>query len=438
MKYIIQSPEKLISASILLPASKSISNRALILKALSESAFAIENLSDCDDTEVMLAAFSAEKYEINIGAAGTSMRFLTAYLAQLEGKEHIITGTERMKNRPVRILVDALRQLGADIEYLEKEGFPPLKIRGKKLAGGSVALSGSVSSQYVSALMMIAPSMTNGLILQLEGEIISRPYIRLTCQMMRDFGITVFWEDNVIQIDKQNFHPVSYQVENDWSAASYWYEILALSPDNASIELSGLYKNSAQGDSKIVELFENLGISTEFTESGIRLKKTNTLTSKFTYDFVNEPDMAQTFVVSCCLLNIPFRFTGLQSLKIKETDRIAALQKELKKLGFVVSDYENSIMEWNGEKCDPEENPEIDTYEDHRMAMAFAPASLVLGKITINEPHVVSKSYPDYWEELKKAGFNVNKNSLFKADCFGRRNSGNNIGRTYKNQHRNN
>ena len=407
MKYTIQAPEKLICTSVSLPASKSISNRALILKALSRSTFEIENLSDCDDTEVMLAAFSAGKYEINIGAAGTSMRFLTAYLSQLEGKEHIITGTERMKNRPIRILVDALRQLGADINYLEKEGFPPLKIRGKKLNGGFISLTGNVSSQYISALMMIAPAMTNGLTLQLEGEIISRPYIRLTCQMMQDFGINVLWKDNLIQINPQDFRPASYQVENDWSAASYWYEILALSPDDTCIELTGLYKDSAQGDSKIVELFENLGVSTEFTESGVCFKKTGTGTSKFIYDFVNEPDMAQTFIVTCCLLNIPFRFTGLQSLKIKETDRIVALQKELKKLGYVICDYENSIMEWNGERCEADENPGIDTYEDHRMAMAFAPAALVFGKIIINEPQVVSKSYPDYWEDLKKAGFYI-------------------------------
>ena len=407
MKYIIQSPEKLTSASILLPASKSISNRALILKALSKSSFPIENISDSDDTEVMIAAFSNNQYEINIGAAGTSMRFLTAYLAQLEGEEHVITGTERMKSRPIRILVDALRQLGANIEYVEKEGFPPLKIKGKKLTGGTISLNGSVSSQYISALMMIASSMSNGLTLKLEGETISRPYIELTRQMMQDFGVIVQLVDNIIQIEHQNYLPIPYFVESDWSAASYWYEVLSLTSNDIEIELSGLQKKSFQGDAKIVELFDRLGISTNYTEKGVRISKNTNRTTKLVYDFVNEPDMAQTFVVTCCFLNVPFRFTGLQSLKIKETDRISALQKELRKLGYIIVDFDDSILEWNGEKCEPEKNPAIDTYEDHRMAMAFAPASLVLGKIIINEPQVVSKSYPNYWEDLKGAGFSI-------------------------------
>ncbi|MCL2650590.1 MAG: 3-phosphoshikimate 1-carboxyvinyltransferase [Candidatus Azobacteroides sp.] len=409
MKYIIQPPKKLTHTSILLPASKSISNRALILKALSKSPFAIENLSDSDDTEVMIAAFSNNQYEINIGAAGTSMRFLTAYLAQLEGKEHIITGTERMKNRPIRILVDALRQLGADIEYVEKEGFPPLKIKGKKLTGGTISLDGSISSQYISALMMIAPSMANGLTLKLEGEIVSRPYIQLTCQMMRDFGVIAQLNGNVIRIEHQDYLPTPYLVESDWSAASYWYEVLALTSNNVDIELLGLQKKSPQGDAGIAKLFDCLGVSTDYTKKGIRLSKNTNRIAKFVYDFVNEPDMAQTFVVTCCLLNIPFRFTGLQSLRIKETDRISALQKELKKMGYIIADSDDSILEWNGEKCEPEENPVIDTYEDHRMAMAFAPASLVFGKIIINEPQVVSKSYPNYWKDLKEAGFNTPK-----------------------------
>lgn len=409
MKYTIQVPERLTSTSVLLPASKSISNRALILNALSKSTHAIENLSDSDDTKVMIAAFTSDNYEINIGAAGTSMRFLTAYLSQLEGEEHIITGTERMKNRPIRILVDALRQLGAGIEYVEKEGFPPLKITGKKLIGGNISLNGSVSSQYISALMMIAPLMTNGLTLQLKGEVISRPYIHLTCQMMQDFGVNVDCQDNIIKINAQNYQPTPYHIESDWSAASYWYEILSLTSDKVEIELIGLQKKSSQGDSKIAELFDCLGISTCYTEKGICLSKHTNRTTKFIYDFVNEPDMAQTFVVTCCLLNVPFRFTGLQSLKIKETDRISALQKELRKLGYIITDYNGNTLEWNGEKCEPEKNPVIDTYEDHRMAMAFAPAALILGKIIINEPQVVSKSYPNYWKDLQQIGFSITK-----------------------------
>ncbi len=404
MKYSIQPPLS-ISSTINLPASKSISNRALILNALSQSDFTIENLSDCDDTEVMVAAFALDKQEIDIKAAGTSMRFLAAYFSQFENKEIIITGSERMKNRPIRILVNALRKLGADVEYVEKEGFPPLKINGNKLKGGNITLDGSVSSQYISALMMIAPNMENGLTIHLEGEIISRPYIQLTIGMMRDFGIETGWKGNVIQINHQSYIPVRFRVESDWSAASYWYEILAFSPIGTRIELTGLYKNSLQGDSKIAVLFENFGISTEYTTNGICLKKEKNPANTFNYDFVNEPDMAQTFVVTCTLLNIPFHFEGLQSLGIKETDRIAALQTELKKLGYLVTSTDNCIMEWNGERCEPDIEPVIDTYEDHRMAMAFAPVSIILKKININHPEVVSKSYPGYWEDLKKAGF---------------------------------
>ncbi len=413
MKYTIQSPDILSSIKIGLPASKSISNRALILKALSKSLFPVENLSDCDDTEVIIKAFSSGNYEINIGAAGTSMRFLTAYLSQLDGEEHIITGTERMKNRPIRILVDALRQLGADIEYVEKEGFPPLKIKGKKLNGGTISMNGSISSQYISALMMIAPTMVYGLTLQLEGEVISQPYIALTSQMMQDFGVVPELDNNTIRVGFQNYQPTPYFVESDWSAASYWYQILALSSDNVQIELPGLQENSSQGDAKIAGLFNQLGVFTTYSSNNVRISKNTNRTTRLVYDFVNEPDMVQTFVVTCCLLNIPFRFTGLQSLRIKETDRIAALQKELKKLGYVITDFNDRILEWNGEKCDPEENPVIDTYEDHRMAMAFAPVSMILKKIIINEPNVVSKSYPNYWEDLKKTGFSIIEHGLF-------------------------
>ncbi len=401
----ISAPDK-IATSIQLPSSKSICNRALIIWALSKGYKSIDNLSDCDDTRVMVRALENMPDTIDIMAAGTAMRFLTAFLSVTEG-EHTITGTERMRQRPIKILVDALRSIGADIEYTENEGFPPLKIKGTRLEGKEITLPGDVSSQYISALMMIGPILKNGLKLKLTGNIISRPYINLTIEIMKEFGGKAEWEkDNVIVIHPQNYKPVPYYVESDWSAASYWYEIAALSED-ACIELPGLFEKSFQGDSKVAELFEQLGVKTEYADKHITLSKSRNITERLEYDFVNQPDLAQTFVVTCCMLEIPFRFSGLQSLKIKETDRMAALMNEMKKLGYVISESEGSILEWNGERCESETTPAIDTYEDHRMAMAFAPAALKLKNIRINNPQVVSKSYPGFWNDLTKAGFNI-------------------------------
>jgi len=393
-----------INTSIQLPASKSISNRVLILNALTKSNYPIENLSDSDDTNVLLNALQSQSKDFNIGAAGTSMRFLTAYLSQLEGS-WTITGTERMKNRPIRILVEALKELGAEIDYLEKEGFPPLKIQGRKLKGGSISLDGSVSSQYISALMMIAPHLEEGLKLHLKGNIISKPYIQMTILLMESFGVKASWNEQTIHIQPQTYSPISYKVESDWSAASYWCEIMAFADENAQIELFGLEQKSTQGDANGAKLFNQLGVRSTFTEKGVKLEKQAISVSRLEYDFINEPDLAQTFVVTCCLLDIPFRFTGLQTLRIKETDRISALQAEMRKLGYIIKDEADSIMEWNGEKCDSEANPVISTYEDHRMAMAFAPACLKLKEIRVKEPHVVSKSYPNYWNDLLQAGF---------------------------------
>lgn len=404
MQYRITAP-KAINSVIQLPASKSISNRALILNALSLSHFEIENLSDCDDTQVMINAFQSGNNLIDVKAAGTSMRFLTGFLACCPG-EWIITGTERMKERPIRILVDALLSLGARIEYLEKSGYPPLKIKGSSLDGGEIHLSGEVSSQFISSLLMIAPTMRDGLTIHLEGNVISTPYIKLTLGMMAQFGIKAHWQDKTIKIHKEEYKPTPYKVESDWSAASYWFQMAALA-DKADIELKGLFKDSMQGDSKVAELFIDLGIATEFTNDGVRLTKTDRIAKKLFHNFIDEPDLAQTFVVTCCMMNIPFLFTGLQSLKVKETDRIEALKAEMKKLGYLITDSENSIMEWNGERCEPDANPVIKTYEDHRMAMAFAPAAIKLNNICISEPKVVSKSYPRYWDDLKKVGFEI-------------------------------
>lgn len=406
MNYVIHAPAASWKTSVQLPASKSICNRALILNALSYSPYEIQNLSDCDDTDVMVKALNSNDSHFDVKAAGTAMRFLTAFLSKVVG-EWTITGTERMKNRPIRILVDALNAVGAKIEYLEKEGFPPLRIMGSALQGGEISLDGGVSSQYISALLMIAPLMEKGLTLHLQGKVISKPYIHLTLQLMKQYGVESEWGGSTIKVAPQSYRPLPYTVESDWSAASYWYEMMALS-QQAEIELKGLFKESLQGDAAGAKLFAQLGVATDYKAGGVVLRKNGNVCQKLIYDFVNEPDLAQTFVTTCAFMDIPFRFTGLQSLKIKETDRIEALKCELRKLGYVLTDTNGSILEWNGERCEPEAHPVITTYEDHRMAMAFAPASLVRKEgIEIAHPEVVSKSYPHFWENLESAGFVV-------------------------------
>ena len=401
----ITSPRK-IQVSVSLPASKSICNRALIINALTQDCLPLKNLSDCDDTQVMQTALSALQPVIDIKAAGTAMRFLSAFLAVSEGT-HIITGTQRMQQRPIGILVNALRSLGADITYIGKEGCPPLRITGKKLPNKEVTLSGSVSSQYISALLMIGPTLTNGLTLTLTDEIISRPYIDLTLKLMSDFGAKVKWiNDHQLKVEPHPYCPTAYTIENDWSAASYWYEICALS-DDAIIQLPGLFPNSPQGDSIVAELFSVLGVESRIEKQVLTLHKTAKKANRLEYNFINQPDLAQTFVVTCALLNIPFHFNGLQSLKIKETDRITALIKEMKKLGYVLTETNGCSLSWNGERCTPDANPCITTYEDHRMAMAFAPACFIYKNLQVNDPDVVNKSYPQYWQHLINAGFHI-------------------------------
>lgn len=414
MKYTIKAPSQL-NASINLPASKSISNRALVINAMAHSSKHPYNLSDCDDTEVIIAALKDMPFEINIKAAGTAMRFMTAYLSSTEG-EHIITGTERMQNRPISILVDALRYLGADIQYVKKEGYPPLHIKGKALEGGHLEVVGNVSSQYISALLMIGPILKNGLELKLTGEIASRPYIDLTLWTMTNFGAQAEWTDvDTITVKPHPYQSdVDYTIENDWSAASYWYEMMALNsnPDSA-ITLEGLTDCSKQGDSVVKYIFSLLGVKSEFenrdTISPVKLKAHRCLLPRFDYDFSGSPDLAQTIVVACCALGVKFKFTGLASLKIKETDRIEALKTELKKVGYVIRDEHDNTLIWDGETCEPSFEP-IDTYEDHRMALAFAPLAFKFPQIEINNPEVVSKSYPHFWEDLKKVGFEIINN----------------------------
>ena len=406
MKYLLIPPTAL-QGTVVLPTSKSISNRVLIINALAESDMPIEGVSDCDDTRVMLNVLQSNDTKFDVGAAGTSMRFLTAFLSKIVGKWEI-TGSERMKNRPIKLLVDALNELGAKIEYIEKEGYPPLRIYGSALQGGRIEMQGNVSSQYISALLMLAPTMQQGLRLVLQGDIISVPYIQMTIKIMEQFGIQSYWKGNEIYIPNQAYTPVPFVVEGDWSAASYWYEMLALAPQG-EVELKGLYKDSVQGDAAIATIFEHIGVKTKFTKQGVILSKKAPKKGKLVYNFVNQPDLAQTCVVCCCLLGIPFYFSGLQSLKIKETDRIYALVTELKKLGYVVHQKDNSILEFNNERCDVATEQSIDTYDDHRMAMAFAPACIKVGEISINEPHVVTKSYPNFWVDLQSLGFTLHQ-----------------------------
>ena len=412
MQYNIISPTRL-NANIQLPASKSVSNRALIIYALSGGYKLPQNLSDCDDTEVIINAIRYMPEVIDIKAAGTAMRFMTAYLSVMRGT-HVITGTDRMKHRPIRVLVDALRKLGADIKYVGEEGFPPLRITGRKLTGGLLEIPGNVSSQFISALLMIGPVLEEGLELRLTGNIISRPYIDLTLWMMREFGADADWSaGDTISVKPQPYKNRDYVIENDWSGASYWYEMVALSSDrDATVQLSGLMDGSKQGDSVVKYIFSLLGVKTSFESRDgerlqvVTLKRSGRCVPRLEYDFVNSPDLAQTVVVACCAKGVPFHFRGLSTLKIKETDRIEALKKELLKLGYVLKDINGSELVWDGTRCEPQKHAVIDTYEDHRMALSFAPLGL-LKPIVINNPQVVTKSYPRFWDDLKMAGFEI-------------------------------
>ena len=412
-RYKITAP-RLLNSVVSLPASKSISNRALIIYALSGGHLLPHNLSDCDDTEVILDALRYMPTEINIKAAGTAMRFMTAYLSVMRGTR-VITGTERMKHRPIRILVDALRELGADIEYAGQEGYPPLRITGRSLNGGTLEIEGSVSSQYISALLMIGPVLEKGLELRLMGEIISKPYIDLTLWMMREFGADADWTaGDTITVNPKPYQNREYFIENDWSGASYWYEMVALANNrDTEVRLSGLMDGSKQGDSIVRYIFSLLGVKTVFETKDtnkpqmVTLKRNGRCVPRLEYDFVNAPDLAQTIVATCIAKEIPFHFKGLATLKIKETDRIEALKREMRKLGYVLEDRNDSELLWNGERCQPSMEAGIDTYEDHRMALAFAPLALKFGSLIINNPQVVSKSYPTFWEGLQEAGYEI-------------------------------
>lgn len=474
MTVVPRFPLKL-NASLALPTSKSLCARALVVNHLCEQPAHLEGLSDCDDTQAILQGLEALRnskdapLRVDIGAAGTAMRFLTALFAATPQLDVVITGSQRMQERPIGALVIALQAAGADISYVEKKGYPPLHIRGKQLEGGTLALPSNISSQYVSALLMIAPTMRRGLQLELVGKVASAPYIRMTMQVMKAFGVESKWKNNLISIEsgqryartqsshcgttKETEQAASYTIECDWTAASYWYEIVALHPDKtARVLLRELREASEQGDSVCARWFEALGVMTTFTAEGAVLKKSsippqvtlecdpstsedNELSSQtddnfcesneclsqatchssqavhhsykdappFLLDFTAAPDLAQTFVVTCALLSRPFHFKGLESLRIKETNRIAALIAELQKLGKHIEAIGEGELRYTAQDDSPHAQAiTIATYDDHRMALAFAPAALLFPQLSIEHPEVVAKSYPHYWRDLSE------------------------------------
>ncbi len=390
---------------IQLASSKSESNRALIINALSGFKGDLQNLSSARDTQTMIRLLKSEEPIADVIDAGTTMRFLTAYFTATN-QNKTMTGTPRMCERPIGILVEALKTIGAEIDYLQKDGYPPLQIHGlTEQKNNEVTIRGDVSSQYISALTMIAPTLPHGLTIHLTGELGSIPYVKMTLAQMQAFGVKseVNWDNKIISIAPQSYNPTSYKIESDWSGASYWYSIVALSAfEDTKVELLGLKENSLQGDSAIVEIMAQLGVKSTFTEEGVLLTKIPAQQS-LSWDFTNCPDLAQTVAVTCVAKGIEATFTGIESLKIKETDRILALQNELAKFGGSLTEVVvNTEYKVSGSGFTfGSEDITIATYDDHRMAMAFAPLAM-LADVTIEEPHVVVKSYPSFWDDLKK------------------------------------
>ena len=375
----------LVECEIDLPSSKSISNRLLIIKALCKERFEIENLSDSNDTRDLQEALSSPERTINVGHAGTSFRFLTSYLSISNGKEFILTGSNRLKERPIIELVSVLRKMGAKIEYSEKEKTLPLKILGTELQGGKTKIDGGISSQFISSILLIAPILNNGIDLEIVGALVSFPYVEMTLNLMSEFGIKWEWKQNVIIIKNQEYKAKSYKVESDWSAASFWFEIAALS-DNCNIKLNGLKQNSIQGDRIVAEIFEKLGVNSNFKNNQLILTKSNNRSSQKEYNLLDTPDLYQPIKCTLFAKGVSANFSGIQTLKDKETNRVLAVESELKKM--------------NSTKI-------VDTYNDHRMAMSFAPLCLKFGELQINNSEVVSKSYPNFWEDLKTGGFTI-------------------------------
>jgi 3-phosphoshikimate 1-carboxyvinyltransferase len=422
----LTTKSKSVKGTVHLTGSKSECNRALIIEALSGGKVKVENISDAADTVTLAGILRAEirdkrleisghqseiennseiehpTSEINIGPAGTAMRFLTAYFT-LQQEEVVLTGSARMKQRPIGVLVDALRELGAEIEYVENDGFPPIKLKGNLVQlSNKVSIKGNISSQYITALLLIAARLPLGLELHINGELTSRPYVEMTLAMLQSAGIQHKWDDNMISIPNQEFVETSLHVEPDWSAASYWYAIAALA-DEAELFLPGLTPYSLQGDSVITEIMANFGITSQFKDGGVYLTKEVKPFARKIFDLKSCPDLAQTIIVVCAALGQEATFTGLETLKIKETDRIKALQNELAKIGVKLIE-KGQVYKLD---CSEKQIPErifVDTYEDHRMAMAFAPLALLIPEVEIEDADVVEKSYPAFWKDLEKVG----------------------------------
>jgi len=403
MDFRISSNKHLIEASLNISGSKSETNRLLLLQALYPE-LQLSNTSNSDDSEVMTKALLSNENTIDIHHAGTAMRFLTAYFASQPGKTVVLTGSKRMKERPIQILVGALSQLGAEISYEENVGYPPIKITGKKLQRNKVSLDANVSSQYISALLLIAGQLENGIEIHLEGKITSVPYIKMTLALLNEIGIeTTFEENKIIVLPKpQVSGPITLTVESDWSSASYFYSIVALAETGTTITLSSYKENSLQGDSALVEIYRSFGVQTTFRNNSITLKKEGKALQQVSFQLNKTPDIAQTIAVTCFGLGISCHLTGLHTLKIKETDRLEALKAELTKLGAVISVDNDSLTLEVSKTIHPE--IEIETYNDHRMAMAFAPLALKV-PIVIKDAGVVSKSYPDFYKDLETLGF---------------------------------
>ncbi|MGM0932769.1 MAG: 3-phosphoshikimate 1-carboxyvinyltransferase [Bacteroidota bacterium] len=404
MKIKLFNDKKQLSGDLKITGSKSESNRLLILQALYPS-LKVENLSNSDDTQYLKKALASEEELIDIHHAGTAMRFLTAYFATREGREVVLTGSPRMQERPVKLLVDALKTLGADISYEKEEGYPPLRIKGKTLTENEVKVQANISSQYISALMLIAPSLLNGLQIDLVGQVTSAPYINMTLEMMKNAGVTGEFTKNKIIIEPaEKLESKTIAVESDWSSASYFYSLAAIS-ETAHLRLGIYREKSLQGDCCISEIYRQFGVETHYEDDAIVLKKTSQKKPRhLAENLIDSPDIAQTIAVTCLALGVNCTLKGLHTLKIKETDRLAALKTEIEKFGSSVKISKDSL-ELIAQK-DFKENVSVATYNDHRMAMAFAPLGLKV-PFEIEDAMVVSKSYPDFWMDLKKLGFNI-------------------------------
>jgi 3-phosphoshikimate 1-carboxyvinyltransferase len=400
---------RILKGEVRLPLSKSECNRLLIIRAITGTDYWIPEISDAEDTVSLGRIIQELKSHqdgntYDVGPAGTTMRFLSAYLSSVPGV-YQLTGSERMKKRPIGVLVKGLEEIGADIEYMEQDGFPPLKIFGGPLKGGEIEVDGSVSSQFISALLLIAPTMHNGLVIHFKGSIVSRPYIDMTIRIMQRFGVYAIWDENTLSVSNQSYNlsepEKKFRLEPDWSAASYWYSMAALA-DEVDLFLPGLHKNSLQADSVCALLFPFLGVTTTFEENGVRLSKNQYRPNAFAFNFEDCPDIVQTVAVTATVLRIPILMTGLNTLRIKETDRIRAIIVELAKLGVDCTEPGRGQLELKNFPSQFTSPSSIATYEDHRMAMAFAPLGIHFPGIEIENPDVIKKSYPGFWDELEK------------------------------------